>query len=106
MFSKIGYGVAQGKDENNVDIWVAVGQGGNSIAYSYDGITEWIGVPNSTSVFSLYGRSVTYVGGRWFATGKGINTMATSDNGRDWVGLGNKNITTHGLAICGYVQNV
>jgi hypothetical protein len=105
MFSKIGYGVAQGKDENNVDIWVAVGQGGNSIAYSYDGISDWVGVPNSTSVFSMYGKSVHYVGGRWYATGKGTNTMAMSEDGRNWVGLGNKNFTTHGLAICGYEFN-
>ena len=41
----------------NTSRWVAVGQGGNSIAYSYDGL-NWFGVPNSALLYGEGGYAV------------------------------------------------
>ena len=66
--------------------WVAVGRGGNSIAYSSDGI-NWTPVPNSISIFSVAGYDVSWNGTQWIATGQGTNTLAYSSNGINWTGV-------------------
>ncbi len=64
-------------------LWVAVGEGGNTVAYSSNGI-KWTGL--STTVFSLRGNRVIYKSSSatWYAVGEGTNTLATSSNGQLW----------------------
>ena len=78
-FSGVGYSVAW-----NGTRWLAGGQGGNTLAYSADGIT-WIGV--TSSPFSNYGASVAWNGTRCLAAGSGGNTLAYSADGITWTGL-------------------
>lgn len=71
--------------------WVAVGQGGNTIAYSSDGI-NWTGKYLTT--FDSLGYSVAYgqnnLGNElWVAVGSGTgNNIANSTDGITWKGLG------------------
>ena len=67
----------------NGTLWVAVGKGTNTIAYSSDGII-WTPVVGSTSIFTDSGRSVSWSGTRWVAVGKGTNTIAYSSDGIIW----------------------
>jgi hypothetical protein len=64
---------------------VAVGQGTNTLAYSFNGIT-WTGL--GTSIFTTQGTSVSWNGSYFLATGEGTNTVATSIDGISWTGLG------------------
>jgi len=75
----------------NGNIWVAAGQGGNSLAYSPNGFS-WFGL--GTRVFSTSATSVTWSGTYWLATGVGGNTLAYSADGVIWVGLGRNIFTT------------
>jgi len=75
----------------NGNIWVAAGQGGNSLAYSPNGFS-WFGL--GTRVFSTSATSVTWSGSYWLATGVGGNTLAYSADGVIWVGLGRNIFTT------------
>ena len=86
IFSDTGTG-GQGIHYNG-SIWVAVGRGTNSIAYSKDGI-NWTGV--GSSIFLHSGRAVKYdsKNTKWIATGQGGNTFAQSYDGILWEGLGN-----------------
>jgi len=59
---------------------------GNSIAYSYDGIT-WTGLGDN--IFTQIGLSIIYTRNMWLATGQGVNTIAYSYDGIYWTGLGN-----------------
>ena len=62
-----GNGVAWGGNQ-----WVAVGQGTNTIAYSYDGI-NWTAVTGvSASIFTI-GRGIAWNGSLWVAVGDGTN---------------------------------
>jgi hypothetical protein len=68
--------------------WVAVGSGGNSIAYSYNG-TTWVGLGAAT--FPTYGNQVAWNGKLFVATGQVTgsgNCAATSFDGITWSGLG------------------
>jgi hypothetical protein len=47
---------------------------------------SWQGLGNS--VFSVWGRGITWGARRWMATGRGTNTVAYSTNGRNWQGCG------------------
>lgn len=86
IFSDTGTG-GQGVHYNG-SIWVAVGRGTNTIAYSSDGI-NWTGA--GTSMFSHSGRAVKYdsKNTKWVAAGQGGNTFAQSYDGILWEGLGN-----------------
>ena len=93
IFSTSGNGIGW-----NGNVWVACGQGGNSLAYSPNGFT-WFGL--GTSIFSTSGQSVAWNGNVWIATGAGtVNTMAYSKDGVIWTGLGNSifNVQANGLA--------
>jgi len=68
----------------NNNIWVAVGSGNNSLAYSYDGM-YWMGI---SGVFSVYGLGITWRNNIFYAVGQGTNTIAWSNNGINWNGLG------------------
>jgi hypothetical protein len=89
VFSTQGKGVAW-----NGSMWVAVGSGTNSIAYSYDGVT-WIGL----GVLVLtQGNAVAWSGTMWVAVGSGTNSIAYSYDGITWTGLGNILFSGNGVA--------
>jgi len=92
------FGIAGMNIAYNGNIWAAVGQGGNSIAWSSDG-NSWFGL--GTGIFSNYGQTIAWNGSYWLAGGSGVgNTMAFSYDGIVWSGLGNGifNIQCNGLA--------
>jgi hypothetical protein len=98
IFSVSGMNIAY-----NGNIWAAVGQGGNSIAWSSDG-NSWFGL--GTGIFSNYGQTIAWNGSYWLAGGSGAgNTMAFSYDGITWSGLGNGifNIQCNGLAWNGTI---
>ena len=76
----------------NGTMWVGVGAGTNSIAYSYNGVTGWTGVTGSTSIFNDRGLRVAWNGNLWVAVG-GANTegspytIAYSYDGIVWAGV-------------------
>jgi hypothetical protein len=98
IFSTNGNGIGW-----NGNVWVACGQGGNTLAYSPNGFS-WFGL--GTNIFSTSGQSVTWNGTYWLATGAGsVNTMAYSTNGITWTGLGNSIFATqaNGAVWNGYL---
>ena len=76
-------------------LWVAVGTGDNSIAYSRDGI-NWTGRGNS--IFTN-GKGVVWNGKMWVASGGGNNTIAYSYDGITWTGLGKTIIENSGNGV-------
>jgi hypothetical protein len=89
VFSTQGKGVAW-----NGTMWVAVGSGTNSIAYSYDGVT-WIGLG---LLVLTQGNSVAWNGSMWVAVGSGTNSIAYSYNGISWSGSSFYNTQWNGVA--------
>ena len=75
-------------------LWVAVGEGGNTIAYSNNGLA-WTGI--GTSVFLARGNKVRYgtQTSKWYAAGEGTNTLAASIDGKSWSPI---------TSIAGYVD--
>ena len=71
---------------NAQKLWVAVGSGTNSIAYSSNGIT-WTGV--GTTNLSSGGAAVAWNGSLWVAVGSGTNSIVTSSDGVNWTGRSN-----------------
>ena len=67
-------------------MWVAVGTGTNSIAYSTDG-KNWTGLGNT--IFGE-GKGVSWTGTKWVALGS-VNRIAYSYDGINWVGVSNSN---------------
>jgi len=67
-------------------IWVAGGQGANTLAWSWDGVI-WVGLGATTFSSICYG--VTWNGSIFVATGLGTNTVATSFDGSNWIPRGN-----------------
>jgi hypothetical protein len=89
-------------------IWIASGYGSvNTLAYSYDGI-NWTGL--GTSMFSSYGLGLATnkkLGGLYLnhplvsvGTGTYNNLAYSSDDGRNWVGLGKSLFSTQGNRTC------
>lgn len=70
--------------------WVAAGEGTNTLAYSYDGLT-WTAIGNS--IFTTYGLTIGYNGTIWSAGGGGTNSLAYSYDGIQWTGLGTSTFT-------------
>ena len=89
--SGAGYGVAY-----NGTMWVAVGKGTHTIAYSFNG-TNWTGAN-----FTLYneGRGVAWNGAMWVAVGKGTgDDVCYSYDGIVWNGKGRQiSGTAYGVA--------
>jgi hypothetical protein len=82
----------------NGKIWVAGGNGGNSLAYSYDGC-NWKGL--GTSIFTSCNR-VHFNGTIWVAVGSGTSfSIAYSYDGIAWTGVANSNtiFTSQGLGV-------
>jgi hypothetical protein len=82
---------------------IAGGQGTNTLAYSYDGIT-WLSAANKP--FSTGGQGVTWSGNMWVAVGQGTNSIAYSYDGINWNGLGTSSFSTTGVGIAGYVNTM
>ena len=80
----------------NGNVWVAVGQGLNTLAYSPDGFT-WFGLGSNT--FYNWGNSLAWNGTFWVAVGQGANTMAYSQDGVQWTGLGNSTFAISGNGV-------
>ena len=92
IFSSSGYGVTW-----NGTRFVALGGGGNTIAYSTNGIT-WTGL--GTTIFSASGRFATWSGSRWVAVGQGsTHTIAHSTDGITWTGIGTTIFNTRGNSV-------
>ena len=71
---------------NSTEVFISVGNGNNSIAYSYDG-TNFTGL--GTSIFTTgYGVAYNFDKLNWVSVGFGANTIAYSNNGVQWTGLG------------------
>jgi hypothetical protein len=77
-------------------MWVATGEGRNTLAYSYHGCI-WKGVGDS--MFTTRGRCVTHFKDKWVAVGQGVNTLAYSNDGVSWHPLGSGVITNSGLHV-------
>ena len=75
---------------------IAFGSGGNTIAYSPDGIL-W--TPLGNNIFSISGRRAFWNGKLWVACGEGGNTLAYSYDGMKWTGLGSSIFTTSGYSV-------
>ena len=71
------------KTHNNGKLWVAVGQGANTIATSADGL-HWIG--GGADIFTTAGLDVYWCNSLWVAVGEGTNTIAYSNDGIYWKG--------------------
>jgi hypothetical protein len=94
VFSSQGNAVAW-----NGSMWIAVGSGTNSIAYSYDGIT-WTGLGTSfgTSIFT-HGNAVAWNGFMWVAAGSGTHSIAYSYNGLLWITAPSNPFSTRGNGV-------
>ena len=66
------------------------GVGGETIAYSSDGIT-WTASTNGTSIFTSSCNYVAWNGSIWVAGGNGTNSIATSPDGMTWTASTNGN---------------
>jgi hypothetical protein len=77
-------------------LWVAVGEGTNTVAYSSNGLT-WTGL--GTTIFSIRGRKVTFSNTQnmWFIAGEGTNTLAASYDGKAWMPI---------TSTAGYVDQI
>jgi hypothetical protein len=81
----------------NGTMWVAGGSGTNTVAYSYNGL-KWYELGTSGGVITSYTYGVGFNARRphqivfpasiSVATGSGVNTLAYSTNGINWIGLG------------------
>lgn len=58
-----------------------------SIAYSYDGITNWTGAPGSSNIFTV-ANCFEWNGSMWVAGGQSTNNTAYSYDGINWYGTG------------------
>ena len=77
-------------------MWIALGSGTNTIAFSTNG-TTWTGL--GTAIFSTAGNDVCWSGNLFVGVGQGTNTIAYSYNGIDWTGLGTTIFATAGVSI-------
>lgn len=91
IFDSVGYDVAW-----NGSRYVAVGLGTvNTIAYSDDGV-NWTGC--GTSVFTE-GRSVTFNGRMFVASGQGPSTLAISSDGIQWQRVDQETLIANGTGF-------
>ena len=82
----------------NGEIFVAVGNASNTIAWSSNG-TNWIGL--GTGIFSAAGRGIEYSKKLkiWVAVGSGTNTIAYSTDAISWTGIGTSIFSTAGFGV-------
>ena len=99
IFTTSGWAVAYGGG-----LWIAGGEGTNSLAWSYDGIT-WTGIASGAGNFATRCRGVAYgeisgFGGRWVAVGVGTNSIIYSNDGINWV-IPAQGVTAGGIFTTG-----
>ncbi|AET72951.1 hypothetical protein PGAG_00061 [Phaeocystis globosa virus 12T] len=82
IFTTAVYGVA-----TNGRMWVAVGEGTNTIAYSIDGKSWTAG----GSPFSVKGNDVVWNGKYWIAVGEGVTSAIISFDGIVWINIPHTN---------------
>jgi len=83
----------------NGNAYVCVGGNsatGGKISYTTD-LTTWT---TNTTIFTTCAYDVCCGNGRWVAVGSGTNTIAYSDDGTTWVGLGTSIFSSQGTSIC------
>jgi hypothetical protein len=78
-----------------INIWVAGGNGTNSIAYSSNGI-NWTGITSGATNFTTGATCIAWNGVRFVATGSGTNSIAYSSNGINWTAIPNSSSTFTG----------
>jgi hypothetical protein len=96
LFSDAGRGVSWSA---TLQQWSAVGEGSlHTLAFSTDpqGIV-WQGL--GKTIFTIAGYGVQWSGVEWIAVGSGVNTVATSTNGKDWTGLSTSIFRVNGKGI-------
>ena len=77
--------------ELSPNVWVAGGQGANTLAYSADGNT-WSPSPNGNTMFTQCS-TVAWNGQRWVAGGNAPTMLAYSADGISWSPSANRNTT-------------
>jgi hypothetical protein len=105
IFSSGGYAVTW-----NGSLWIATGQSTNALAYSKNG-KDWVSASganfaNNGNVVSgtyasntrLMGKGFVYIQHPMIAMGEGTNTIAYSEDGLLWRGLGTQIFTTYGFS--------
>jgi hypothetical protein len=96
-------------------VWVAVGEGTNSIAYSLANpptAESWVGIPTSFSptIFNTSASGITFGNGTWVAVGGGTNVIAystrTPPTADSWVSVPLTNTNDAGITnTYGYGNN-
>jgi hypothetical protein len=84
--------------------WIALGEGTNTIAYSYDGNT-WIPVTNNNLLFTS-GKKVYFNKSLYVAVGTGNYSIIYSYDGINWTGVNSSNSifsTAHNVIYNGYI---
>jgi len=93
--TSVSFGAKKRYGDNGM--WVAVGSGTNTIAYSYDGI-NWTGLGNK--IFSSQGNDVKWNGSIWVAVGSTPERIAYSSDGINWTGVtGSSDIFSSGSSV-------
>ena len=74
----------------NSSMWVAAGQGTNTLAYSYD-VLNWSASTNGNSIFTTAAYGIAWNGSISVAAGQGTNRLAYSYDGLTWSATTNGN---------------
>ena len=76
-----------------------------SLAYSHEGF-YWLSISGSADIFNYRANAVKCNGDKWVAVGVSNNTIAFSEDGYKWHGLGKYYLNTEGICIeSGYDEN-
>jgi hypothetical protein len=80
----------------NTNKWISGGTGGNTLAFSNDGI-KWYAL--NSNIFTTACYDVVWNGYIWAAAGAGGNTLAYSYDGYSWTGIGTSIFSTTAYRI-------
>ena len=76
-----------------------------SLAYSHEGF-YWLSISGSADIFNYRANAVKCNGDKWVAVGVSNNTIAFSEDGYKWHGLGKYYLNVEGICIeSGYDEN-
>ena len=82
-----------------------VSNGVASLAYSHEGF-YWLSISGSADIFNYRANAVKCNGDKWVAVGVSNNTIAFSEDGYKWHGLGKYYLNIEGICIeSGYDEN-
>jgi DNA-binding transcriptional regulator of glucitol operon len=79
-------------------MWVAVGDGTNTILYSTNG-TRWTAPAPESDTFSNQGKAVAWNGSIWVAVGNDNYTILYSTYGTSWAAATGTTFSTGGFAL-------